>query len=331
MARKPRVLLAGGIYHITSRGNDRRLIFKTDDDRRRFLERLSESAQTYEVRIYLYCLMGNHIHLLLETPHPNLDRFMGSLLTGYTVYFNLRHNRAGHLMQGRYNAQLVQGTEYLLKLSRYIHLNPVHIKEWAGKPLPERLAHLRRYPWSSFPEYAGTAKPCGFLSTEPILGLMVQFGRGRETTRYRKYIETGLAQSDEEFTNLMGEKGVAIGSSAFIGEVKELHRQAAEERNRPEDVSIRQLRTFRDAQEVTRAVETVLGISDLQSLSPRAYSTERGFLAWALQHFAGLTQREVSPYLNVQTGATVCLAIKRFDAAETCEEWKKRLRLIFKG
>jgi REP element-mobilizing transposase RayT len=81
MARKPRVFIEGGIYHITCRENDRRNIFKGDEDRIRFLERLGESAQTYGIRIYLFCLMTNHVHLLAETPHGNLDRFMGSLLT----------------------------------------------------------------------------------------------------------------------------------------------------------------------------------------------------------------------------------------------------------
>ncbi|HRV31801.1 MAG TPA: transposase, partial [Kiritimatiellia bacterium] len=113
MARKPRALVAGGIYHVTSRGNERQAIFRDDHDRVRFLERLAESASTHQVRVYLYCFMPNHVHLVVETPLANLDRFMGSLLTGYTVYFNHRHGRTGHLMQGRYGAQVVEGNEYL--------------------------------------------------------------------------------------------------------------------------------------------------------------------------------------------------------------------------
>lgn len=331
MARKPRVLLPGAIYHITSRGNDRRPIFKSDDDRRRFLERLAASAQTYDVRIYLYCLMDNHVHLLLETPHPNLDRFMGSLLTGYTVYFNLRHDRAGHLMQGRYGAQLVQGTEYLLKLSRYIHLNPVHTKEWTDRPLRQRLDHLHRYAWSSFPEYAGLTKPCGFLCTQPILELTAHFGRGRETTRYRRYVEAGLADSDEEFNALMNNRGVAIGSPAFIHEVKELHCQAAEEQHRAEDISFRQIRAYQPADDVLRAVTTMLHLPELASSGRRSYPLERGFLAWALQHHAGLTQREIAPIIGLQTGAAVSCAIKRFHSAPVCAEWKQDLYLLFKG
>lgn len=122
MARKLRVLYEGALYHVTFRGNARQTVFLNDEDKGRLLSRLAESAEAYQVRIHLYCLMENHVHLLVGTPRANLDRFMGSVLTGYTVYFNRRHNRVGHLMQGRYGAQLVEGDEYLLRLSRYIHL-----------------------------------------------------------------------------------------------------------------------------------------------------------------------------------------------------------------
>jgi len=128
MARKPRALFEGAIYHVTSRGNERRETFRDDRDRERFLERLADSALSHQVRVFLYCLMPNHFHFLVETPLGNLDRFMGSFLTGYTVYFNKRHDRSGHLFQGRYAAQLVEGNDYLLKLSRYVHLNPVQVE-----------------------------------------------------------------------------------------------------------------------------------------------------------------------------------------------------------
>ncbi len=331
MARKPRVFIESGIYHVTCRGNDRRNIFKGDGDRIRFLERLEESAQTYEVRIYLYCLMSNHVHLLVETPHGNLDRFMGSLLTGYTVYFNRRHNRAGHLMQGRYGAQVVEGTEYLLKLSRYIHLNPVHVKECTGYSLREKISYLHRYVWSSFQEYAGLATGRGFLCAAPVYGLLEGMGRGRDAVRYRRYVEAGLAQTDEQFLELMKGNGVAVGSESFVDEIKQLHQSAANERRRSEDISFRQLRRFKTADEVKRGVEKVLGASAESWMPRRAGAVERGFYAWALQHYAGLTQREVAGYFEVGTGAAICLSIKRFAASERGDKWRETLNLIFKG
>ena len=91
MARKLRLQYEGAIYHVTVRGNGRRSIFTEDGDRERLLWRLSESRELYDVRIYLYCLMDNHFHLVAETPRANISRFMQSVLTGYTVYFNLKH------------------------------------------------------------------------------------------------------------------------------------------------------------------------------------------------------------------------------------------------
>ena len=127
MARKLRIEPAGAIYHFTVRGVERRAIFRDDADRERFVEQFADSVERFGVRLYLYCLMSNHVHLLVETPMANLGAFMQRLQTAYTVYFNRRHRRAGHLMQGRYGAQLVQGDVYLLNLSRYIHLNPVFV------------------------------------------------------------------------------------------------------------------------------------------------------------------------------------------------------------
>jgi REP element-mobilizing transposase RayT len=199
MARKPRVFIEGGIYHITCRGNDRRNIFKGMRTAFAFWSVWERVRKRTGFVLYLFCLMTNHVHLLAETPHGNLDRFMGSLLTGYTVYYNRRHNRSGHLMQGRYGAQVVEGTDYLLKLSRYIHLNPVHVKDWEDRALGERLNYLRSYPWSSFREYAGLANACGFLCPAPVLGLMEGLGRGRESVRYKRYVEAGLAKTDDQF------------------------------------------------------------------------------------------------------------------------------------
>jgi REP element-mobilizing transposase RayT len=127
MARPLRIEYAGAVYHVTVRGNQRSNIFRSTQDRERFLFKLEESAQRYDIRVYLFCLMTTHIHLVLETPRGNLGKFMHRLQTAYTVYFNRRHQQCGHLMQGRYGASVVEEDEYILKLSRYVHLNPVYI------------------------------------------------------------------------------------------------------------------------------------------------------------------------------------------------------------
>jgi len=331
MARKPRVLLADGLYHVTCRGNDRRDIFMGDRDRERILLRLAESAEVFQVRVHLYCLMSNHVHLLVETPLGNLDRFMGSVLTGYTVYFNLRHDRSGHLMQGRYGSQLVEGDEYLLKLGRYIHLNPIQIKKWANRPLSERLGLLRSYPWSSYQEYAGLAKPCGWLTTGPTQKLIKRFGSKGVSRAYAKYVEAGLARTDDEFAALMRGRPVAIGSEVFVDKIKRLHLNHANQMLKKEDVSFRSIQRHYPVDEVRARVERVLG-KDRQLLDKRKDGiVARGFFAWALQRYSGLTQRDAARHLSVTSGAAISLMIKKTQDNIEFKKWRTRLELSFKG
>ena len=100
-------------------------LFLDDRDRRRFIDRLAHQVEQCDMRLYQFCLMANHFHLVLETPTANLSAFMQSISTAYTVYFNRRHRRHGCLLDGRFKSKLVSGDEYLLALSRYVHLNPV--------------------------------------------------------------------------------------------------------------------------------------------------------------------------------------------------------------
>ena len=133
MARPLRIELAGGLYHVMSRGNDRRAIVRDDADRQRRLDWLERTVQTYGWRLHAFALMTNHEHLFLETPEPNLSAGMHLLNSSYTGYFNLRHRRAGHLFQGRFKAHLVEEEGYFTEISRYIHLNPVRAS-WSSGP-----------------------------------------------------------------------------------------------------------------------------------------------------------------------------------------------------
>ena len=107
MARPIRIEYEGAVYHVTIRGNERKSLFKTDADRERFINALSDSVERYSIRLYLYTLMQNHAHFVLATPCGNLSRFMQRFQTAYTVYYNKRHRRSGHLMQGRFGAAVI--------------------------------------------------------------------------------------------------------------------------------------------------------------------------------------------------------------------------------
>ena len=125
MARPLRIEYAGGLYHVTSRGNAQQKIYLDNLDRAAFLALLDKTRTRYDWLIHAYCLMGNHYHLLVETAAPTLARGMKLLNGSYSQRFNFRHNRVGHLFQGRYNAIIVDQESYLLELARYIVLNPV--------------------------------------------------------------------------------------------------------------------------------------------------------------------------------------------------------------
>ena len=125
MARQIRIEFPNAFYHITSRGNEQRAVFQGLRDREKFLSYLESATTRYGAVIHVYCLMDNHYHLFIETPAGNLSQIMHHINGAYTSYYNKKHERSGHLFQGRYKAILVEADEYAKELSRYIHLNPV--------------------------------------------------------------------------------------------------------------------------------------------------------------------------------------------------------------
>ncbi|HEY7040258.1 MAG TPA: transposase [Methylomirabilota bacterium] len=187
MARPLRLQFPGGIYHVTARGNDRQAIFSDDADRSRFLIVLASVIARYRVRCHAYCLMGNHYHLLLETPDANLSVAMRQLNGVYTQRFNRRHERCGHVLQGRFGAALVGRHAHLHEVCRYIVLNPVR----AGL-----VSHPRDWVWSSFRATAGQEPIPGFLSVEWVRALSGASSPVRALQAYVRFVEAGLARED---------------------------------------------------------------------------------------------------------------------------------------
>jgi len=182
MSRPLRIEYAEAVYHVTSRGNARRSIFKDDKDRGMFLSILEETNDRYHWLCHAYCLMNNHYHLVIETPDANLSKGMRQLNGVYTMRFNRRHGSVGHVFQGRYKAIVVQKESHLLEVCRYVVLNPVRAKVVDA---PER------WRWSSYRAAAWKerAHPC--LTTDWVLG---QFGSKRRTAekRYRAFVMDGI-------------------------------------------------------------------------------------------------------------------------------------------
>jgi putative transposase len=197
MARPLRVEYEGALYHVTSRGNDRERIFFTDTDREAFLELLADVVNRYSWVCHAYCLMPNHYHLVVETPHANLSRGMRHINGVFTQRINRLNKRSGHLLQGRFKSILVEKESHLLELVRYVALNPVRAK---------MVRSAKDWKWSSYRATAGLADTPCFLTTEWVLS---QFDRdlSRAQKAYRTFVRQGRGieiWSELRHGNLLG-------------------------------------------------------------------------------------------------------------------------------
>lgn len=212
MARRPRVFAPGLLYHVIVRGNQRRKTFLGGDDYKAYLERMEKYRTQFRVRIYAYCLMPNHVHLLLETGTAPLAKFMQGLQQSYTQYFNRHYRKVGHLFQGRYKAIICDKDKYLLVLIRYIHLNPVRAR-LSTRP--------EGYSYSGHGSYLvnGTAK---IIDAGSVLGLL----GGKKA--YERFVLEGMSESHNE-------EYYAVEDQRFLGEegfCEELSRNAGESEER---------------------------------------------------------------------------------------------------
>jgi len=288
MARPLRITYPGAFYHITSRGNERKAVFKSRKDREKFLEYLESATKRYEALIHAYCLMDNHYHLLMETPSGNLPRIMAHINSAYTTYFNNKRDRSGHLFQGRYKAILVEADEYAKELSRYIHLNPAR----AGiVELP------MEYEWSSYSYYIGKRKAPEWLHMGFILGY---FGRKISDSQknYEKFVSI-LTDSEYEspLNNVVG--STLLGTQEFIGFIKDqyLSMQKADK----ELPALKSLSKRYTVEEISNQVDMV--IKDDAVLS-------RNIKIYLFQRYTGNRLDDIGRHFGIG-GSGVCQAGRR--------------------
>ena len=304
MARPLRIQYPGAFYHITSRGNERKPIFKSKEDRQRFLGYLQSSHEKYGAIVHAYCLLPNHYHLLLETPRSNLSQVLHHMNASYTTYFNLKWKRSGHLFQGRYKAILVEKEVYAQELSRYIHLNPLR----AGL-----VKDLVEYRWSSFRCHIGLEKSPSWLETGMILG---DFGstQSKAQRAYRSFVEGAV---ESEIRNPLRE---AIAST-FLGS-QDFIRRVSRELGRPQDEEYRDVPALRALQEnpsldkIQKGVGEVIGAED-----PLCEK----FCLYLSRRFGGFSLKEIGDYYGMK-GATVSQAARRFSERVRAETPLKKLQ-----
>ena len=210
MARPLRITYPGAFYHVTSRGNERKDVFKSKRDREKFLEYFKSATKRYDAVIHVFCLMDNHYHLLLETPSGNLPQIMQHINGAYTTYFNVKHGRSGHLFQGRYKAILVNIDEYAKALSRYIHLKPVRAKT---------VKDPAEYEWSNYQFYIGKKKPPEWLHRDFIL----QYFGNKVSIAQKEYRSFVNAILNKKYDNPLDEvvSSTLLGSPGYIAFIKD--------------------------------------------------------------------------------------------------------------
>jgi REP element-mobilizing transposase RayT len=207
MARPLRIEFSGALYHVTSRGNAREAIYRTDEDRQQFLTLLENTVRRYDWYCHAYCLMGNHYHLLIETNTPALSKGMKYLNGTYTQYFNRQHQRVGHVFQGRFKAILVQKEAYLLELARYIVLNPVRA---------QMVRSATDWPWSSYRATAGYTDNHPCLTTDWILAGFSEI-KNEAQQRYCDFVRTGPRQPSP-WQQLKNQ--IYLGTDHFVNEMQ---------------------------------------------------------------------------------------------------------------
>lgn len=278
MVRPLRLEYAGAIYHVFARGNRREPIYLDDQDFAGFVNLLGEVCARFNWVVHAYCLMTNHYHLLVETPDANLSRGMRQLNGEYTQRFNRRHQRVGHVFQGRYKAIIVQRGEYLLELTRYVVLNPVRAR---------MVSDAGEWAWSSYNAQIAREPAPSWLDVEWLLG---QFGtcRSEAVHRYVQFVAAGVAR-ESPLTGVRGQ--LYLGDEAF-GE------------------RLRSIAENRKLREISKAQRRPLA----QSLGEYARNCRSRDEAMASAYRSGAyLMREIADYFGVHY-MTVSRAVRRYES-----------------
>ena len=281
MARPLRLEFPGAVYHIMARGNARQDIFLDDADRHRFLSLFAREVGQQGWRCYAYCLMGNHYHLLIETPEGNLVTGMRRLNGVYTQSFNRRHGKVGHLFQGRYHSVLVDRDNYLLELCRYVVLNPVRAR------IVKKAAD---WPWSSYRATAGKIQPPNWLAVDWVLG---QFGRSRVGARqvYKRFVTEGLDVASP-WSDVRGQ--IWLGGEAFLARMERL--AAGSPLEEVPDIQAHPARPTRE--DVLQAVSEVYDM-DTKAITSRTHQDAYKGAVYLLRRVANVPLKEVADLFNV--------------------------------
>jgi REP element-mobilizing transposase RayT len=285
MARKPRLFAPGVLYHVIVRGNQRQKTFLGPADYQIYLEKLTQYRRQHEVTIYAYCLMPNHVHLLLECGKMPLGKFMQGLQQSYAQYYNRKYKKVGHLFQGRYKAILCQKDAYLLELIRYIHLNPIRTK------LAKR---AQDYLYTSDPAYR-MGKATAILDPRAVLKMLGGV-RG-----YKSFIHEGRdAGHREEYYEVADQR--FLGDQQFGAELTRNYEDEEPRKRRGLAVAAKELATV-----------VTIDIEQLRAPSRNWKNSQlRTMIAYVLVRRGGYAVKEVAGYFG-RDATTISSTLSRYD------------------
>ena len=307
------------------------MIFAGDREYEHFLELLEEMSERYAVEVHAYALMSNHYHVLIRTPDGNASKAIQWLNVSYSVWFNRRRERVGHVFQGRFGSVLIEGKgSWALNASVYVHLNPIRTAEYGlgkrenkaegrgfvapdRKEIMERLKALREYKWSTYGAYAGYRKAAGWLKTEELLK------RAGGIEKYRRYAQMHVTRGmePEGYEDMAGR--VMLGTREFQEKAREwVGRLTKEQPGR------KQLEGTVTLGAIVKLVEGKRS-EKWSEFSERHGDWGRELVLYLARKRSGLTLREIGEGLGLKEYKTVGKAVERFEARLAADRNRRRV------
>jgi REP element-mobilizing transposase RayT len=312
MARPIRIEYSDAYYHVTSRGDGRKAIYRGKDDYELFYDILSSSVNKYQIIIYAFTLMTNHYHLILRTPLGNLSSCMRHINGLYTQKYNWKHKRVGHVLQGRYKAVLIENESYLLELIRYIHLNPYRAKMTES---------INLYPYSS---HQAVIKTTGRKKWEEWYNsdwILSHFGKREKQAieEYQRFIEEGKEKLENPLNG--AHFGYILGSKELVRWVQENFLDKKEDR---EYKGIKESKVKVNVEEIIERVSEVMQIERKDILSGKKGKNKgniaRNIALYLIQKNCCLTQKELGKRFGNVSNVAISTNIKRFMEGEREKE-----------
>ncbi len=299
MSRQPRIAYPGAFYHVYSRGNQKQRIFFSDEDRGFFLKILRDAHERFSAMWHLLCLMENHYHLGLETPKANLSQIMHFVNSAYSIYLNTKHERCGHIFQGRFKAILVQTGLYARTLTKYIHANPVR-KGIVAKP--------EDFEWSSCRVYFGLRQAPAWLSTKTIMACF----EGNASALRKEHEDYLASPEDLSFREqLRSAASVGIlGDDDFVDKLRRSFLKEALEANDDELGGLRRLRIRPELGRIADEIHRELG--DKNKLA-------RKCAIYFARHYAGYKLKEIGEFYGIGPAA-VSIAFHAIESTVAANE-----------